>query len=91
MNIYQLCDEIREMLRSNDLWCDEVWPINDENRICVDIQWGDWKHEHLRCKYLVGDYLNGKGIRFDHSEVITEEDGSDCYSASHYYRLREVS
>lgn len=48
--------------------------------VCVDISWGDWKHDHLRCDYLMK--LNG----YTHiCTTVTEEDGSDCYSATHYY------
>lgn len=91
MNINQICEEIGEMLRSNNLWYEEVWPTSEENRICVDIRWGDWKHEHLRCDYLVDDYFKSHGMYSVKSNVITEEDGSDCYCASHYYTFIKVA
>lgn len=52
----------------------------------VDIKWGDWKHNHLRCDYLVEEFAkeNGREITLKR-EVVTEDDGSDCYSAKHYY------
>ena len=56
----------------------EVWEENNE--IKVQIDWGDWKHEHLRCDYLMGEI----GYELQ-STVTTEEDGSDCYSALHTY------
>ena len=30
---------------------DEVW--KEGERICVQIRWGDWKHDHLRCDWLM--------------------------------------
>ena len=52
----------------------------------VKIEWGDWKHDHLRCNYLVEEFAkaNGREIVLKR-EVVTEDDGSDCYSAKHYY------
>jgi len=46
----------------------------------VNITWGDWKHEHLRCKWL----LEKKGFK-QIGEDVTEEDGSDCYSSVHHF------
>lgn len=52
----------------------------------VDIKWGDWKHDHWRCDYLVEEFAkeNNRKIFFQKTN-ITEEDGSDCYSATHFY------
>lgn len=47
--------------------------------ISFDIEWGDWKHEHLRAKYLIEQQFKHAIVRSE----VTEEDGSDCYSA-HY-------
>ena len=54
----------------------------------IDISWGDWKHDHLRAKWVVEDVLNINVRRWD--ETVTEEDGSDCYSATHSLWLAEV-
>ena len=60
--------------------------------ITVEITWGDWKHDHLCCDFLVGDYLNSHSVHYMKSETLTEEDGSDTYSSIHYYHiLGEVS
>lgn len=48
--------------------------------VSIDIEWGDWKHEHNFADYIMS--LNGFTKV---SERIYEEDGSDCYSAVHYY------
>ena len=58
----------------------------DGSNIYVDIHWGDWKHEHLRCEYL----MNKLGYTQEYVEV-TEEDGSDCYSAIHTYIKKDMN
>ena len=44
--------------------------------ICVEITWGDWKHEHGASHEIMAEL---GAIRVN--EEVTEEDGSDCYSA----------
>jgi len=48
--------------------------------IMIDIQWGDWKHDHS-----YADYIMQKNGFTKINEVITEEDGSDTYSSTHFY------
>lgn len=50
----------------------------------VDIVWGDWKHDHGYCDSLMS-YI---GYNCDDVQE-TEENGSDCYSAIHYYSKAE--
>ena len=45
--------------------------------ICVEISWGDWKHDHLHARFIATDECGMSYI----NNVVTEEDGSDCYSA----------
>lgn len=55
----------------------------------IEIQWGDWKHDHLRATYLVENFFHKKAEveQVVGVEQITEEDGSDCYSSIHMYKL----
>lgn len=90
MSIEILFDNITNILEENHLYPDyDICP--NENKISFGIHWGDWKHDHLFLDHLVQTYLNEKEIKFIKSEVTTEEDGSDCYSSIHYYRLLGVS
>lgn len=82
-------NDIVRLLEENNIWA-EVGIAPIENKIEVEITWGDWKHTHLRTDYLIGDYLNSKGISCIKSECTTEDDGSDTYSSIHYYRLLNV-
>lgn len=54
-----------------------------DDTIRVQINRGDWKHEHLYCTYLMKELGYA-----DCGEETTEENGSDCYSALHYYKKR---
>ena len=72
--------EIEGYLRDNHLWCD-VYRYMDLPVAVVSIHWGDWKHEHLRCDYLMEQKFGASKIKVE----VTEENGSDCYSADRYY------
>ena len=71
--------DIRKHLPDNNLYCEAY--EHENGCISAAIEWGDWKHDHKYLEYLMGelDY-----ILVD--EKITNADGSDCYSADHYYR-----
>lgn len=73
-----LADEINTYLMKNQLYPVDVFAA--DTRVMVEIEWGDWKHDHLRCD----DLMKAKGYTLVEEEV-TEEDGSDCYSAIRHY------
>lgn len=52
----------------------------DRDEVIVSISWGDWKHEHGWCEDLMS-YIGYTQIDVEE----TEENGSDCYSADHYF------
>ena len=52
----------------------------DNYEITIDISWGDWKHTHMLCDRI----MEQAGFDLDRA-VVTEEDGSDTYSASRTY------
>ena len=69
---------IDEIFRSNDLHYE--WYELSDSVIEVDVQYGDWKHDHAYLDYIMKE--NGWYLT---SEVGTDEDGSDCYSSLHRY------
>lgn len=73
-----LADDINTYLMENLLYPVDVFAA--DTRVMVEIEWGDWKHDHLRCDAL----MELKGYTLVEEEV-TEEDGSDCYSAIRHY------
>jgi len=79
-----LSDEIREILNKEELFAEVDFQMDDAKSpsgIVVSIEWGDWKHQHLRAKYLIN---NKFGLECAASRT-TEENGSDCYSAIHFF------
>lgn len=56
--------------------------VSEEGVVAVSIEWGDWKHDHAYVKHLMthdGDFS------LLHTR-ITEDDDSDTYSATHYFK-----
>ena len=70
-------EEVNQILWDNNIYHDTYI---DDDYIVVKINWGDWKHDHLRADYI----LNNAGyVCID--TVVTDSNGSDCYSATHFY------
>jgi hypothetical protein len=80
---HELAKELDDMFRENNLWVEELHYNPVRNQIEFDINWGDWKHEHLRAKWLINDFFEDKKSWVKINSWTTEEDGSDAYSA-HY-------
>lgn len=71
--------ELYHYLNDNRMYA-EIYSNKDEETI-IGISWGDWKHDH---GYLV-ELMKHIGYE-EYDEIVTEEDGSDCYSSEHYFR-----
>lgn len=71
-------DEIEKYLNRNGLYPDAVY--GTDRHVKIEITDGDWKHEHGRCRHLMA--MAGY-VREDIE--VTQEDGSDCFSAVHTY------
>lgn len=57
----------------------EIWQ-NGGQLTELLVEWGDWKHDHGFADYL----MSLVGYRCV-GQNVTEDDGSDCYSAVHTY------
>lgn len=70
-----------------DAYFETYWDVDfnhhNEPVISVDINWGDWKHEHLWFDELARQFFESKNIEIKIDTNVTEEDGSDTYSATH--------
>lgn len=75
--------EIKILLEKNHISAD-VGQFDGLPVITVDINHGDWKHDHLRSRYLIEQ--NVKDVS-PFNSIVTEENGSDCYSAQYRYLL----
>lgn len=72
-------EEIETYLNDNEMYPDSIYE-NEGNNIEIEINDGDWKHDHFRCQYLMTK-LGYKQL----DVMVTEEFDSDCYSAIHIY------
>ena len=68
--------QITKIWKDNGFTYDYQFP--DEESVEVEIQWGDWKHDH---RYLM--HVMEENEFYLVSREITETDGSDSFSA--YY------
>ena len=78
MTIQEIYKELQDRGLYPDLY---ERTIGNETMIVANVEWGDWKHEHRYLDYI----MNELGYSL-YTEDVTESDGSDCYSALHYYR-----
>lgn len=72
--------EIETYLHDHQADISEVNESPDGKAVIVSVEWGDWKHSHA--------YLNKLMERLGYTkihEIVTEQDGSDCYSAEHHF------
>lgn len=82
----KLASGLRDYFKKNNEYY-TVYTDKDEDAICVDIERGDWKHDHLRADYLADQYFDSLNINYMKSEKTTDEDGSDTYSSIHIYHI----
>lgn len=83
---WDVADQLEQHFRNNRLWVDELHYNQVKDCIEYDINWGDWKHEHLRSKWLLEELFKELGIVANINSHTTEEDGSDTYSAHYIVR-----
>ena len=84
---------IEKKLDEDSLWVSDINVYSERNRtinIDISIEWGDWKHEHLRLDHLMYDiiYEYNRDLAksfYKVNEETTDEDDSDTYSAIHKY------
>lgn len=82
MDILTTEKKISELMKENHIMGEIVEESEERNMFAVEIIWGDWKHEHLRFDWLMRE--NFPNLRNINTQT-TEENGTDCYSAIHYY------
>ena len=73
---------INEYLHDNGFYDSGIWyeGILDTQLVRIAKDWGDWKHDHGWLR----DLMKHLGYE-EFGCVVTEEDGSDCYSADHIF------
>jgi len=78
-------EEFRTFLRGKGLFYEiEDYSSQFLASMTVSIRWGDWKHDHLYFKHLLKEFF-GEDVIF--GSKLTEEDGTDAYSADYFVKL----
>ena len=81
--IDNLIDELKKELQNYN----GGYPMyNHKGMLIIEVEWGDWKHDH----WMIDDLVQEKADDLDMvllaaTSEVTEENGSDCYSATHKY------
>lgn len=78
MDEYQICEKVETIMRDNQLYGEVGVDRNLNNLITVYIS-GDWKHDHLRLKFLLQE--NG----FLQVNEVAEPSDEDYYTSTHYF------
>jgi len=85
--IKALVNELYDRLAEQDVYYD-VWFDESDSTVTVGIDWGDWKHDHMWLDIFANKFFEEKGYDVDNIGVeVTDEDGSDTYSANHTFVL----
>lgn len=80
MTTTQIIEKTTKVLNNANIFAD-IYNAGDDY-IEIEVSWGDWKHDHLALDYYMAE------AGFVHTATtITEEDGSDTYSAVHTYEI----
>ena len=83
--IRAMAKEIDKALMATD---HDYCVIEDDGKLCIDICWGDWKHDHAYTDWFVKQFVEKHGYYVTNIyERIYNEDGSDSYSADHIYTI----
>lgn len=85
----ELMDKVEKTLQEYGVYADVYRGYDDfkQEVLKIFISWGDWKHEHLRAEWVIEDILDIHVRKWNTD--VTEENGSDCYSAVHTLWLGE--
>ena len=88
--VEELANKFVEYLRQHEIFAElDDYSIAENQRtndvygvIDYSIEWGDWKHDHAYSEDLAKEFFKED---LSISEDVTEEDGSDTYSATHEF------
>ena len=80
MNVTFYEQDVKRIFKENNMTYD--WWVNPtDGSIVVEVMWGDWKHDH---RYL--QYIMARNHYRVVNRVVTEEDGSDAFSAEYEFK-----
>ena len=81
----EVIKKIRAYFKENKFWVSDISQYKDLPVVAIEIEDGDWKHDHNYCKYLM------KKLNFNLiGSEVTHETGEDCYNAIHYFIVNDL-
>lgn len=81
--------KLSTILSENDFHCSDIIffkNIHNDNCVRIQIDNGDWKHDHVRLEKFMKKKFKIKS----YFQTVIEQDGSDVYSAYHTFIFKEV-
>lgn len=73
-------EDINRIFKENNLYYD-YFTLSNNEMIGIIIEYGDWKHDHLRLNYIMS---KNNYIFVKENEIDTSDD--DSYSSTHYFK-----
>jgi hypothetical protein len=50
----KLQDKVETLMRDNEVYSYELdFDYENDRVVYIEIEWGDWKHDHLRLKWIM--------------------------------------
>lgn len=74
---------VKSIMKNNSAYYD--FNVSNETDVEINVDFGDWKHDHL----FVDRIMKENGFEKTDEEV-TWDDGSDVFSAIHYFKKIET-
>lgn len=78
-NVNKIKEKIKNIFATNGI--NHEWWVQDDGNVVVSVFWGDWKHDHAALENL----MNKNNFALI-ERIITEEDGTDAYSAEYVFK-----
>lgn len=75
--------DVQKIMKENEMYYE--WYVDFNGKIVVIVEWGDWKHDHIFLENVMA-----KNGYLQTDEELTEEDGSDTYSAIHTFEYVSI-
>lgn len=72
---------VKEIFRTNKMHYEYYWSPS-QGCVVVDIDGGDWRHDHLALEYL----MDRNGFLLQKTETYGEPSDGDWYSARYYFK-----
>lgn len=81
--LQKLVDKVNKIFKEQSCGFSAEVMLEIPNAVCIDIDGGDWKHDHGYADYV----MSQNGFQYI-TEKVTEETDSDWYSSIHYYLMK---